>query len=218
MRPWEFILMDIIFISLRVPGYSDNRLTQQYQNPPAHNAALLGDVVGTGWHEWFGRWILLRLIVLSGHSDTVICAFLMVVRGCLRSSSLLPIRAVTALKPPAWGTGRPPDTSIIYCMCLQNVDKVKCTGTVYIPGWIIHAAVSRMCLVVWKFRSTTHKQSKCPDISNIHRAEMCWTNRTALTPCEEGELVKEVVVMRGQLVMARRDEDCAPEIVSLSEQ
>lgn len=155
MRPWEFILVDIIFISLRVPSYSDNHLTQQYQNLPAHNVAVLGDVVQTGVTGVIWQVDLVAVDRLSGHSDTVICAFLMVVRGCSRSSSLLPIQAVMTLKPPVWETGRPPDTSIIYCLCLQNVDKVKCTGNVYIPGWIIHVVVSRVCLVVWKFTSTT---------------------------------------------------------------
>lgn len=108
-------------------GCSDYELTQLYPNLTADNPRLmevtvmlrrqadgsrLAGVSCRGYWEvsWIGG---RRDEPLPGYRDTASRTFLMVFRGCLRSSLLLPIQPVMALGPPAWETGLPSDTSII---------------------------------------------------------------------------------------------------------
>lgn len=151
MRPRDFILVDVIFISIQGPSYSDCQfhrvfavnisvglMTRQHQNPTAVSEGLtpaffhpqlmevtvmwqrqvtgvdwqvyLAAVSGWGGGGWSSGW---QDVPLRGQREMVIRTFLMVVWGCLRSSSLLPIQPVMAPGPPARASSPPWDTSII---------------------------------------------------------------------------------------------------------
>lgn len=149
---------------------------------------------------------------MSGHSDTVICAFLMDVRGCSRSSSLLPIQPVMASKPPAWKMG----PSSGHLNNLVRVFTERWQSQVHRQG--VHPRMNNTC---GRFRNVPGGMEV-----QIHHTQAEWMSWHFKYPPRRNVLNEQNCCDswlgggggEGAAGDGGRDEDCFPEMVSLSEQ
>lgn len=134
---------------------------------------------------WIGSWISLWSgLDEGGRREMTVLTFLIAVWGLLTRLFLVTVESELSRR-----RNRPLFfrhlNNLVHVFTQRWQSQVR-WPPVYVPGWIIHAAgPGSVPGGRWKFTSTAHKQSKCPDISNIHSAEMCWNHKSAPAPRDE---------------------------------